>query len=286
MVVQHNDARRTIGEFLLSDKNNIHQYSMDRIAKETFTSKASLTRFAKLLGYSGWKEFMYAFSHEVVQQNDSAFKDVDPNFPFASSDKTIQILEHLSSLQIQSIQDSLNLVVIEDLEKAAKLISQSKTVTIFGTSPNNYYAELLKRKLLAIGLFAIVAPSGEIGTTATALSDKDCAIVISYSGNNPEREPTSIIKYLLRKQVPIIGVTSGGKNYLRDYSTVVLNISSKERLYSKITNFTTEQSIMFILNALYAVVFSLNYDENIERKISLSRDLEPQRQATFKELSE
>ncbi len=286
VIFQHNDARQAIGEYLLANKNSIHKESMADIAKNTFTSKASLTRFAKLLGYSGWKEFMYAFSHEIVAQKNNAFENVDPNFPFKATDSTIQILDNLSSLQVQSIQDTLNLVVIEDLEKAAQLIKKSKIVAIFGTSPNNYYAELLKRKLLSIGVFSIVVPSGEVGTTAQSLTVYDCAVIISYSGNNPDREPTNIIKYLLKKKVPIVGVTSGGRNYLRDYATVALNVSSKERLYSKISSFATEQSIMFVINSLYSVIFSLDYAENVERKISLSRDLEPQRQATFKDLLE
>lgn len=286
VIVRHSDARRFIGEFLLENRDNIAKYSMNDIANLTFTSKPTLVRFAKNLGYSGWKEFMYAFAHETVVHKDNAYNDVDPNFPFQAKDDTLEIIEKLSSLQIKSIKDTVSLMSVEDINKAANIINQAETIVIYGVSPNSYYGELFKRKLWTIRKKAVTPQYGESGLISKTLTKKDCAVIISYSGNNPDRSPTSNIKFLLNNEVPIIGITSGGHNYLRDYSNVVLNISSKERLYSKITNFATEESIMFILNTLYAKVFALDYEKNKEFKILNSKVLEPERQATFKNLAE
>ncbi|GAA0339691.1 MurR/RpiR family transcriptional regulator [Oceanobacillus oncorhynchi subsp. oncorhynchi] len=285
VVVQYSDARRLIGEFLLENRDQISKYNMDDIAKLTFTSKPTLVRFAKNLGYSGWKEFMYAFAHETVIHKDDD-NDMNPNFPFQATDDTLEIIESLSNLQIQSIKDTVSLMSAEDINQAANLINQAETIIIYGVSPNSYYGELFKRKLLTIRKKAIMSPLGESGLISKTLTKNDCAIIISYSGNNPDRNPTSNIRSLLKNKVPIIGITSGGHNYLRDYSNVILNISSKERLYSKITNFASEQSIMFILNILYAKVFALEYEKNKEFKILNSKVLESEREATFKDLIE
>lgn len=286
VIVKSSDARRSIGEFLLENRDQISKYNMDDIAKLTFTSKPTLVRFGKNLGYSGWKEFMYAFAHETVIHKENEYSDVNPNFPFQVADDTLEIIENLSSLQIQSIKDTVSLMAVEDINKAASIINQAEMVVIYGVSPNSYYGELFKRKLLTIRKRAVTPSSGESGLISRTLTKEDCAVIISYSGNNPDRNPTSNIKYLLNNNVPIIGITSGGHNYLRDYSNVVLNISSKERLYSKITNFATEESIMFILNILYSKVFALDYEQNKEFKILNSKVLEPERQATFKDLEE
>ncbi|WP_338787206.1 MurR/RpiR family transcriptional regulator [Metabacillus sp. FJAT-53654] len=286
VIVQYSDARRFIGEFLLGNRDDIDKYSMNDVANLTFTSKPTLVRFAKSLGYSGWKEFMYAFAHETVVQKDNEYNDVNPNFPFDANDDTLEIIEKVSCLQIQSIKDTVSLMSVEDINKAAKIINQAETVVIYGVSPNSYYGELFKRKLFSIRKKALTPSPGESGLISKTLTKKDCAVIISYSGNNPDRSPTSNIKFLLNNEVPIIGITSGGFNYLRDYSDVVLNISSKERLYSKISNFATEESIMFILNILYAKVFALDFEKNKDFKILNSKVLEPERQATFKDLVE
>src|ERR671938_285149 len=83
------DARRTIGEFLLANREELPNYSMDEIAKLTHTSKATLVRFAKYFDYSGWTEFMYAFTHEVVHFEENTF-EIDSNIPFTRSADTLE----------------------------------------------------------------------------------------------------------------------------------------------------------------------------------------------------
>lgn len=277
-IFQNSETKRVIGEFLLTNKEHVGNYSMEEIAKLTFTSKPTLVRFAKTLGFSGWRDFMYAFSHEVVSLRDASLIEVDPNYPFEQKDDVYQIIEKIATLQMQTIKDTLSFIDPEELLSAAKLIEKSETIVIYGTSPNSYYGEIFKRKLAGIGKRAIFASLGEAGIVSQSLSSKDCGVIISYSGNNPEREPTVNVKYLMKNHVPIIGITSAGENYLRKYSSFVLSISSKERLYSKISNYSTEESIMLVLNLLYSSVFSLKYEENIEKKIGYSRTLEPQRE--------
>lgn len=286
VVFKESDARRVIGEFILENRNQLQGLTMEEIAKQTFTSKSTLVRFAKNFGYSGWKEFMYAFTHEVAYYDDNNYTDVNPNFPFKANDDSLEIIENLVNLKIQSIKDTVSLIAIEDLNKAAEIIQKSDNIVIYGTSPNHYYGELFKRNLLTIHKKAFMAKSGECGITSHALTDKDCAIIISYSGNNPDENPTSNVKILKKNSVSIISITSGGKNYLRDYSDVVFNISSKEKLYSKISNFATQESILLLLEILFSKVFSLNYEVNKENKITNSKLLESERQATFKDLSE
>ncbi|MCA5011527.1 MULTISPECIES: MurR/RpiR family transcriptional regulator [unclassified Enterococcus] len=279
------DARRIIGEFLLENRENLADYTMEDIAKLTHTSKSTLVRFAKHFDYSGWKEFMYAFTHEVVQFDNSSL-EVDINIPFDQSANTLEIIENIAKLRIQTIKETSSLMSVSDINKAASILAESETIVIYGRSPNSYFGELFKRNLNTINKKAFLADADESGLISTTLTDKDCAIIISYSGNNPDSYPMKNVKLLLRNQVPIISITSGGDNYLRDYSTIVLNILSREKLYSKITNFSTEESIQFILDILYAKVFSLNYEENMLTKLSNSRSLEIERETTFKDISE
>lgn len=279
------DARRTIGEFLLANREELPKYSMDEIAKLTHTSKATLVRFAKNFDYSGWTEFMYAFTHEVVHFQENTF-EIDSNIPFTRSADTLEIIENLAKLRIQTIKETSSLMSVDDISKAAKIISQANNIIIYGRSPNSYFGELFKRNLNTIHKKAFMADGDESGLISNTLTSEDCAVIISYSGNNADTYPMKNVKSLLNNHVPIISITSGGENYLRDYSTIVFNVSSREKLYSKISNFSTEESILFILNVLYAKIFALDYDNNMEMKIKNSRTLETRRMTTFKDISE
>ena len=140
--------------------------------------------------------------------------------------------------------------------------------------------------MATIGKIVEVAPPGEIGIIAYSLTNKDAAIVISYSGNDVSREPMKFIPDMNSKGVKLIGITSDGYNYMRQEIDTVLTISSREGLYKKISNFSTEESILFILNVLYACFFSKEYIKNYTYKLKNSIKLEESRRIRQMDLKE
>ena len=91
---------------------------------------------------------------------------------------------------------------------------------------------------------------------------------------------------LKQNKVKLIGITGGGNNYIRERVDCVLSISSRERLYTKISNFSTEESILIILNVLFSCYFARNYEKNLRYKTENSRTLEISREASLKEMKE
>ena len=98
-------TRKEIGEFILREKSHLYRYSIQEIADATYTSKAALVRFAKELGFSGWREFLKAFVEEQKYQ-ESHYTDVDPNFPFTAQSSRQDIINQVCSLQVESILDT------------------------------------------------------------------------------------------------------------------------------------------------------------------------------------
>jgi DNA-binding MurR/RpiR family transcriptional regulator len=100
-------------------------------------------------------------------------------------------------------------------------------------------------------------------------SDSDtCAIVISYTG---ESSVVGLLPFLKKQKVPIIALTSIGENTLTKYADCILRITTRERLYSKIGSFSSNDSICFLLDVLYACVFSKDYKNNLEFKTHISQ---------------
>lgn len=283
-VFKQTDTRESIKKFILENQENLGNYTMEEIARLTYTSKSTLVRFGKYFNYLGWKDFVYDFTHEIAQINDS--ENINANLPFTSTSNTLEIIEKLGILKIQSIKETASLLSSNDLDKASKILDASESIIIFGRSPNNYMGELFKRSVNSIQKKTFVVSSDEGGLLSKTLTPNDCAIFISYSGNNVQEYPMNQMHVLLKNNVPIISITGGGGGYLRKYSTVTLNISSREKLYSKIANFSTEESIQYILDILYAKLFSLNFDNNMNLKISNAKQLEDKRLTDFEQISE
>lgn len=284
-MMRYTDARHAVGEFILQEPENLYQYTVTEIAAKTFTSKATVVRFAKAMGYDGWKEFMKDYIAEVKYQK-AHENTVDFNIPFQKDDSVDTIIENIKKLQIESIRETADLLDKDNLRRATDYLDRASHIEIFCSSPNTYLGELFKRKLITIGKSANVAISGEAGLMAASLGPQDCALVISYSGNSVSQNPVNRIGILKKNRVPIIGITSGGDNYMRKNLDCILTMSTRERLYTKIANYSTEESLGYILNVLFSCCFARQYKKNLDFKIKNSRLLEQERITMMNEMKE
>lgn len=284
-MMRYTDARHAVGEFILREPEQLYQYTVTEIAEKTFTSKATVVRFAKAMGYDGWKEFMKDYIAEVKYQK-SHENTVDFNMPFQQDDSVDTIVENIKKLQMETIRETADLLNKEALNRATDYLDKARHIEIFCSSPNTYLGELFKRKLITIGKSANVAASGEAGIVAASLGPQDCALIISYSGNSVSRNPVNRIGILKKNHVPIIGITSGGDNYIRKNLDCVFTMSSRERLYTKIANYSTEESLNYILNVLFSCCFARHYKQNLDFKVKNSRLLEHERITMMKAMKE
>ena len=92
-----NESKRNIGAFILRKKSRLREYNTQRIAAETYTSKAALVRFAKSLGFSGWTEFSREYVREQRYQ-ETRYSEIDPNVPFRDDSSTQDIIHTISVL--------------------------------------------------------------------------------------------------------------------------------------------------------------------------------------------
>lgn len=284
-MMEYHAARYAVGEFVLHEQSNLHKYTINQIAEYSYTSKATVVRFAKTLGFDGWKEFMKAFISEMkyLEQHKA---DADVNYPFDAKSSVNEIIDSIKKVQIESIQDSADLLDVEMLEKAVHYLIKAKHIIIFGLSPNIFIGELFRRKMITIKKQVDIAKLGEMGIISNTLTEDDCAIMISYSGNNEHAEPMCYIPTLLENKVSVIGITSGGDNYMRKELDCVLTMSSKERLYTKISNFATEESLQYIFNVLFSCYFAKHYQDNNLYKLQNSKILESSRWAVLKSMKD
>lgn len=283
--VKYHDARQVIGRFIMKEQENLHHYTIDEIAAKTYTSKATVTRYAKMLGFSGWREFIRDYMSELSYlENHQGVVDV--NRPFQANDSEEVIASNLQSLVSECIADTADRLDYGLVRMAVRWLENADHIMIFGLSPNSCLGELFARKLRTIGKHVSVVPSSEVGLVSYAMTSKDCAVIISYSGSYSSHSPCQSIPRLKENKVPIIGITGGGESFMRENLKCVLTISSREKLYSKIANFATEESINYLLNVLFSCLFAKHYEENYRFKTSRAKLLEQDRTAGLEEMKE
>ena len=269
------NSERVIIDFILDKQEEIRDYSTSQIAKETFTSPSTLVRISKKLGFDGWISFKEAFLDEVNYLN-YHFKDIDANFPFDPHDSIMNIAAKIVNLHIESAKDTLSLIEHDSLQQAVQLINKSERVQIFAIGNLNYIAQEFVLRLRRIKKNAMIYPlQGVMSHDAAMLTKKDCAICISYSGETPML--LNITHYLVDNEVPIISLTSIGNNRLSSLSDISMHITTREKSYRKIASYSSMESITILLDVLYSCLFNLNYQENLDYKLSIASKVENNR---------
>ena len=258
-------------DYILKEGENIKDKSIQSMAQETYTSAPLFIRIAKKLGYSGWNEFKDAYLKELEYLYQSS--EIDASIPFVVSDDFMTIAHHISQLQIETIQDTMKLLDHDSLYKAMRIIRSCQEIDMYGVSSNVLSAQQFAQQMFLIHKKVNICQLTGNDTIQAALSNqKHCAILISYSGET--EYIIKVAKILKRKKVPIIAITCIAENNLSKMADVCLRISSREMLSTKIGDFSSSQSIKTMLDILYGCIFSLNYQQNLEDKISLAKEVD------------
>ncbi|WP_377863482.1 MurR/RpiR family transcriptional regulator [Bacillus sp. R86525] len=253
--------------YLFKQRENIKDKTTKQISKETYTHPSTLIRIAKKLGYSGWVELKNSFLSEIEYLN-SHFSSIDANYPFDDRDSIMTVANKMALLNQTTISDTLSLLNHDDLQRATNMLDQAAHIKVFSMYHNLLICHDFKSKMNRIGKhvsLCTVDPHFEAVNSNT----ETCAIVISYSGES--EDIVGLLPFLKRKKVPVIALTSIGENTLTKYADCILRITTREKLYSKIGSFSSNESICFLLDLLYACVFSEDYKNNLEYKIRISK---------------
>ncbi len=276
LVNGYEDSRRTVALYLLTQGERAQESSMGQIADDTSTSKATLVRVAKTLGYSGWREFFDAWRHEYDQQLEKT-RGVDHSIPFTGADGTQKVMESVGRVVSDSAWQTTQIQDPSDVDHAARILLESHRIGLFGISVNALCLQLFQRKMLQIGVDTVLPPQSEMGLFERTLTSSDCVIAASYTGENKNRSPMKYLPHLRERGVRIIGITSEGDNFLRNNSDVTLTLLAQENLYAKIGTFSSESSLNTVLDILYARYFSSDYARNLDFKSSSSKTVEVNR---------
>ncbi len=275
---QMSDGEESIASFILSLGEDLKKYSTRNIAEATYTSPASVVRLCKKLDFKGFEDFKVQFLKEI-EYLDRQYGKVDANFPFKKEDTMMNAAHKISHLYEDTIKDTMTLLHHDSLQKALKLLRYSQSIHIysFGTALN--FAESFKERMLKTGKNVIISNNMDYQLyEANCISKGDVAILISYSGET--EKIIRIAETCQKRGIPSIAITSFGENTLSKMVSCTLLMSTKESMFHNIADFSSHLSIHFILDILYGTYFLMNYDENYEKKLKDTKELENKRSST------
>ena len=239
-------------------KNNLHiakNLGIKEMSEITNKSIATISRLSKKLGYINFQEMRTDLNICYSKQDNSYFKEIESNA------STSSIIKKITHNNINLIEDTFELSELDDFELSVSILEVSNYCGLFGIGGSSIVCENIYHRFLRTSLPILYSPDYHLQLmNATKLNNKDCAIIVSYSGLNKDSMRT--MKILKNNNVKIILITSNIYSTMCAMADVVLSARSKSNRFNTET-FSSMVAHITISDCLFAL-YSLKVDKDKE----------------------
>lgn len=207
--------------------------SSKTVASRLFISEAALTRFAKKLDFSGYREFSYQFK--------------------ASKEKSFNITEGLNEPVLDTYKEILSksYYLFDDrkFNKLVKEIINRKRLFIYGMGSSGLLSEEFAQRIQRIGIDAEAIHDSHLLLLNHARISEDCVVMgISYSGKT--KEVINALKHAKNKGAYTVILSSIDSEDFNEIFDQVLPMALKKNL--ELSNIISPQFPgMILLDILY-----------------------------------
>lgn len=180
-------SERRIADFVLSDPNGAMDLTITDLASQCDTSVATVVRFSRSLGFSGYSEFRLALASSVgreqVSREEFRFSDSD----IGANDDVHAVIAKIAYHEARAIESTAAAIDPVVLDSVATALASARRVDIYGSASSAIAATDLQQKLHRIGLVSYAWSDVHLALTSAALLTDDCvAIGFSHTGQTVE----------------------------------------------------------------------------------------------------
>lgn len=237
---------------------------MAKLAQETYTSNATIIRFCKKLGLSGYRELIMQLIQEISGDYLLA-ATVDHNRPFGSTDSIEAIEGNLANLlkgvidQTKIELDSAKLSII------AKAVLNAPRIYIFAKGESYLAGCIFRNNLLKLDHHVTMADDGGLQTLHVKNGRPgDLFLFLSYSGIHYDYSKYAAA--LSERGIKPCLITAFSDSALARQCDTVLLIPKSERVIGKVANYSSMISLTYTLQVIYSLIFNQDYQENYRVK--------------------
>jgi DNA-binding MurR/RpiR family transcriptional regulator len=244
-----------VAAFIINYPSDVAGMSIEELARSCNTSVSSVVRLCKSADYGGYKDFLRALSIDLAmdQAREVTYNDISPGDPAES------IARNVCASHVASIENTLSVLDMKELEKAVAAIRKADRVDFYGVGTSGFVAMDAHNKFIRIGKISMSSadPHQQI-LTASLLKKGDAAVLISYSGDTRDMlELADIVKHSL---ATLVTITRYSKNELSKKADIRLYCSSSE-LPIRSGAMGSRLSSLTVIDILYTSIASSQYRE-------------------------
>ena len=166
-------ALERVATAVLNEPDVVLYQSITELADHSKSSEATVMRFCRDLGFSGFQDFKLALARELATRDSSA-----------QSVNGGDAVQDLVATAITALKETEKLIDRSALEQAASVLVGARHIAIFGVAASAITAEYLAYKFTRIGLMCRAGRDAHLAMmTAATANSSVVQIIVSSSGS-------------------------------------------------------------------------------------------------------
>ncbi|MCI0158879.1 MurR/RpiR family transcriptional regulator [Leifsonia shinshuensis] len=255
---------RRVADVILERPQIVMENTISELARACDTSEASIVRFCRALGFTGYPQLKLQLAAELAKESaefggngDGAYgADISP------SDTLAEMVAKIAGSEILGIRETADSLDMEVLQRVIRKLERAKRVVLFGVGASNAGAQDLAQKLLRIGHVALAFHDAHDALVSAALVEQG-DVAIGFSHNGRTRETMAFLSAARRNGAHTVAVTNVPDSPLAEQAESVLRTAVRETTFrsgamaSRIAQLT-------IIDYLFVGVARGRYDRTVQ----------------------
>jgi len=203
--------------------------TINELAAECDTSVASVVRFCRAIGASGYAALRVSLAAELGRESAQLAEPRGFGSEISAADSLREATAKIAALERLAIEETIDNLDYDALESAVDAIDHAERILLFGVGASRLAADDLGHKLLRIGRSAIVLSDAHEASAAAALTATR-SVAIGFSNSGTTLETLRFLQTARATGTTTIGITGSADTPLpRDADHVLLTRARESR---------------------------------------------------------
>ncbi len=209
---QFSPAEKKVADFFITNDEDV-DVSAREMTRRLYVSEATLSRFAKKSGFSGYREFAFEYKSQKLKKR-STMTNVTKG--------VLSIYEDLLDKEYELLDE-------KQIDRLAAYISQYERIVVCGKGSSGIAAEEMELRFMRIGINIDAIVSEDRIRMQTVFMNSKCLVIgLSISGNT--EDVLYMLKGAHKNRARTILVTAYNQEGFREFCDEVVLVPSYQRM--------------------------------------------------------
>lgn len=247
-----------IAAVLIDDPKAPLNLSITDLAERAGTSAATVTRFCRMIGFSGYSQLRVNIAEDVGRGGAKAAWIGEIGRSFGPDDSPEEIRNALLNTHVVSLQTTAQLLDVPTAIRVAKAIVASRQLDVYGVGGSALTALETEARLYRIGINVHTWAEVHNGLTSAAILDDRC-VAIGISNTGRTDETIQMLSVAKASGAYTVAITGNPDSPLARIADDVLIAASPDG-YLQPADLSARHCQLFVVDLLYLLIAQSNFD--------------------------